>query len=215
MDDATESERIRAGCGIPQAAPLVLYVGQIGLRKGLDDWLCVAARVAAETGDAHFAIVGERFSSKAESIEYERRLRELAQRQPLTGRVHWLGTRSDVERLMRTADVLLHMARQEPLGRVLLESLASGLPTVATRVGGTPEILDHPDLDSLMVGVGDCEAAAGRVIELLRNPSRRIAIGRCMRKVAIEKFTDRRAANELASVYRQLTGTPDSRRRAD
>ena len=88
----------------------------------------------------HWLIVGERTSNKDESRNFESGLRSTAAQPPLAGRVHFLGSIADVPRLMTECVLLVHAARQEPLGRVLLEAAASGLAVVATDVGGTREI---------------------------------------------------------------------------
>ena len=95
-----------------------------------------------------------------------------------------MGQREDVELLMRTSDVMLHMAHQEPLGRVLLESFASGLPTVATRVGGTAEIFCDDLINHLMVDAGDFREAAERVVRLLESVEQRRAVSKIQRQIA-------------------------------
>ncbi|MDG2014407.1 MAG: glycosyltransferase family 4 protein, partial [Pirellulaceae bacterium] len=142
---------IRRELGISTQAPLVLFVGQIGLRKGLDTWLAAATTVNQKIPSAHFLLVGSRHSQKQESLDYEQALLRNSTHGPLQGHVHWLGIRTDIPDLMKQASVLLHCARQEPLGRVLLESLASGLPIVATQVGGTAEILCDPILKPCLI----------------------------------------------------------------
>ncbi len=195
---------IRSELGIPDSSPLVLFVGQIGLRKGLEVWMAAAEQIARGIPDARFLIVGARHSMKEESVVYERRLREASESGCLAGRVHWIGNRDDVAALMEESAVLLHTPWQEPLGRVLLEGLAIGLPMVATDVGGTAEIFRGPLLQSLLVPPGDFAAAARRVTELLSADSHRDEIRRTMKCVAGERFTAQRAAGELLDLYNRL-----------
>lgn len=155
--------------GLAKEAPLVGCVGQIALRKGQDTFLEAAELVARQHPDAEFLIVGERYSVKAESIAYEGKLRRLAVQESLKGRVHFLGYRHDVPRILRDLSILVVPSRQEPLSRVLLEGLALGVPSIATAVGGSPEILMNGEVAPL-VPANAPELMAAAIIDLLENP---------------------------------------------
>lgn len=139
---------IRHELGLGGEDVLIGCVGQIALRKGQDVFLDAAARVARTGPTAHFAVAGRRYSEKEESRAFEDRLIAKAAAPPLAGRVHLLGYRHDVPSLLADLDVLVVPSRQEPLSRGLLEGLALGVPSVATTVGGTPEILAGRDARS-------------------------------------------------------------------
>ena len=91
-------------------------------------------------------IIGQRFSEKEESRQFEAGLHQ-AGAGPLAGRIHFLGVRDDIPEILNELTLLVHPARQEPLGRVLLEAAAAGVAVVATDVGGTREIFP-PESDS-------------------------------------------------------------------
>lgn len=117
---------------LPPAAQLIAVIGQLGLRKGTEVALTTAALVAESEPNVHWLLVGERTSNKPESLRFEVQLNAMAVEPPLAGRVHFLGSRSDVSQLLCECTLLVHTARQEPLGRVLLEAAACGLTVVAT-----------------------------------------------------------------------------------
>ena len=132
--------------------PLVGCVGQIAIRKGQDFFLEVAEGIARIDRSVHFVMVGERYSTKQESRDYEQLLHRKAAQYPLTSRVHFMGYRSDVPSILSDLDVLVVPSRQEPLSRTALEGFAMGVYVVATDVGGTSEILRlHPDLGRLVL----------------------------------------------------------------
>ena len=110
----------------------ILCVGQIGIRKGVDTVLQSFLGLAGADPSLQLVLVGARHSQKQEAIEYERKLKTDSEASSFSDRIHWLGRMDDIPRLMNEAILLLHGARQEPLGRVLLESASSGLPLVAT-----------------------------------------------------------------------------------
>ncbi len=188
---------------LPQNAQLVATIGQIGLRKGWDVLADAARDVASQHPDVHFLLIGARHSDKPESRDYEADLRRRFADPPLAGRAHWLGERDDMNRLLNEIDVLVHPALQEPLGRVLLEGLASGVSIVATDVGGTREIIE-PDISGRIVPQCDAAALAAAIHELLANR----ALAKRFRQAgplrAAERFNVRRAARLLASAWRSV-----------
>ena len=192
--------------GIPSETPLIGTIGQICLRKGHDVLLDAACRLDASADPVaarpHWLFVGERWSDKAESREFERQLHDRAER--LAGRVHFLGSRDDVPDLLGELTLLVHPARQEPLGRVLLESAAAGVPVVATDVGGTHEILPPDSGSALLVAPDDAEGLARAIAELLIDPERRKAMAAAARRRAEEHFDVARAAVALAEHYRAV-----------
>lgn len=180
-------------------------IGQIGPRKGLDVTAEALHRLAPRYPSLHWVIVGERFSRKQEAVEYEQRLRAMAATFPLAGRVHFLGVRRDVERILGELTLLVHAARQEPLGRVLLEAAAAGLPTVATDVGGTAEILVRPEFAELLAPCGDATGLAAAIERLMNDAARREALARRLRRRAEEAFSVRDAAERLLGHYQAVT----------
>lgn len=195
---------IRAEQGIDAESPLVLFVGQIGLRKGLDTWLAAAERIVRQVPKAHFLIVGERHSSKQESIDHEAMLVARSNGSPLAGHVHWLGRRTDVASLMRQATLLMHCARQEPLGRVLLEAMASGLPAVATDVGGTSEILYSDSLKACLVPSDDPAKTADAALRLLLDRQLWQETAVEARQIAVNHFQVSKCVRKLLGLYEEL-----------
>ena len=230
-DQPSSSEKldIRSELSIPTDAPVLIFVGQIGMRKGVDVLIESFLQVAAQT-DAHLLIIGQRHSQKDEAIQYHQKLVAAVDSSEHRQRVHWLGRRTDVAEIMAHATMLIHPARQEPLGRVLLESAASGLPIVTTNVGGSAEILsdnggvNETNLASLLIelpALSESETASPekrnilnqrlsrsiskRILELLRAPDELNQIGKQLRRHAIENFSIERCASQIDMHYKSLT----------
>jgi glycosyltransferase involved in cell wall biosynthesis len=222
--------------GLPPETPLVGTIGQIGLRKGQDVLLRAAELLADRFPQVHYVIVGERFSDKAESRQFEAMLRGgLSQfsRAPCAAwsrkrdcplppipngvqgggrsetasydtRLHFLGFRNDVDRLLNELTLLVHPARQEPLGRVLLEAAACGVPVIASDVGGTREIFPPEAHTARLVPPDDPAALAAAIAELLLDPDLRRQLAITARRRAETAFGIQRAATALVEHYRQL-----------
>jgi len=189
--------------GIPDGSPLIGVIGQLALRKGQDVLLRVAGLLAERLPNVHYLIVGTRHSNKDESRRFEDGLRAAALGSP-AGRVHFLGVRGDVERLLNELALLVHPARQEPLGRVLLEAAAAGAAVVATDVGGTREIFPTHCDAARLVPPDDADALAAAILELLGSDSLRRRLAAAARRRAEEQFDVRAAVGGLLEHYRAL-----------
>jgi glycosyltransferase involved in cell wall biosynthesis len=188
---------------LPASAQLVANIGQIALRKGTPAVLYAAQQIADERSDLHWVIVGERKSTKLESQVMEMMLRGIASQPPLDGRIHFLGTRRDVPQILNECVILVHAARQEPLGRVLLEAAASGVAVVATDVGGTREIFPSRD-EAVLVPPDDGVAMAKATLDLLRDEPRRRGMASAARRRAEEAFDIRHAAPRVVAQYEEV-----------
>lgn len=191
---------------LPPSARLIAVVGQLGLRKGTDVALTAAWMMSHDVPDAHWLIVGERTSQKQESRDFETMLHELADEQPLAGHVHFLGTRDDMPQILNECVLLVHAARQEPLGRVLLEAAATGLAVVATDVGGTREIFPPSTDSAVLVDADDRSALAEAVASLLDDEERRAKLGQAAHRRVVEAFDARLVGDRLVEHYRDVLG---------
>ena len=184
--------------------PLVGTVGQIGMRKGTDLFLQTACQIAGSIPSVQFVVFGERTSEKTEARQLEHQLQVQAHQPPLANRCHFLGYRSCMSQWLNELTVLVHPARQEPLGRVLLEAAASGLSMVVTAVGGTNEIFPPATRSAMVVPPDNIEQLASAVTLLLNDKDRRLALGRAARLRAEAAFDRRQSAAGLIRHYHQL-----------
>ena len=185
--------------GLRPETQLIGTIGQISLRKGQDIFLRAASQIAAKQSDVHYLIVGERFSQKDESRQFERDLHDI-----MDSRVHFLGVRGDVCRLLNELTLLVHAARQEPLGRVLLEAAASGTAILATDVGGTSEIFPPEAAAARLVSSDDPTALADALQGLLGNTVLRSRLAAAARHRAKEQFNIRLSVDNLLRHYGNL-----------
>lgn len=202
IHNGVDLERFRPARATRGSRQVVLCIGQIGIRKGLDLSLEMLASVFQQVSHAELWVVGQRHSQKAEAIEYEQQLKRFAAENFGGDRVKWLGRRSDIPDLMRQATLLVHGAKQEPLGRVLLEAAASGLPIVTTNVGGTPEILEGAE--ELMFPPSEFQNAATVAQRLLTDAEYHCDVSERLRLIAERKFAAKRSGEELAETYIEL-----------
>ncbi|MDE0204718.1 MAG: N-acetyl-alpha-D-glucosaminyl L-malate synthase BshA [Candidatus Tectomicrobia bacterium] len=126
-------------------------------------------------------------------------VRELLDHSNYAGDVRYAGLRPDVTPFLRGADLLLVTSRYESFGLVALEAMACGVPVLATRVGGVPEVVEH-GRTGLLYTPGDSAAAVDLAGELLTNPMRHLA----MRSAAVRrarKFSVERGVHAYEMLY--------------
>ena len=197
------SDYLHCELGIAPHVKLVGAIGQIGIRKGLDVLAQAAVLLKDSLPDVHYVLVGQRWSEKDEALRFEADLHDIAGGE-LAGRVHFLGYRDDVPRLLNELTILVHPARQEPLGRVLLEAAAVGVAVVATDVGGTREIFPPDAGAARLVPPDDAGALAATMSELLGDEPLRLRLGEAARRRMETAFDAAIAAYNLAEHYCQV-----------
>jgi glycosyltransferase involved in cell wall biosynthesis len=104
---------------------------------------------------------------------------------------------------MNEVDLLVHPAHQEPLGRVLLEAAASGLPMIATAVGGTEEILCNAE-SARLVPPADPMSLATAIVEMHSDAPKRLRYAAAARKRVETAFNAKQAARELAATWNKV-----------
>jgi sugar transferase (PEP-CTERM/EpsH1 system associated) len=115
--------------------------------------------------------------------------------------ISWLaGEREDVPQLMRALDVFVLPSRAEGISNTILEAMASGLPVVATAVGGNGELVRH-GVTGALVPPNDMNALAHAIHELARDGALRTAQGAAARCDAVERFSLARMVTQYARLY--------------
>jgi glycosyltransferase involved in cell wall biosynthesis len=102
--------------------------------------------------------------------DYAAQLQQMVAALGLEGRVHFLGHRSDVPKLMQAVDAMVHPSIDpEPFGRTLVEAMLSGVPVIATDAGAAPDILERGRAGTL-IPPADPRALAAAIASVLARP---------------------------------------------
>lgn len=183
----------------PSASHMLVFVGTIVEGKGMHVLIDAFARLEAEFPRLHLVVAGE-----VGDRSYAAALRERIRDAGLDGRIAFTGRRStaEVADLLRRARALVLPSFSEGLGLVLLEAMLCGTPVIATRVGGTPDVVVDGETGYL-VRAGDPTGLAGRLRQILTDPAVDLIGARARRHarslVSARRFVDgHRAMLELA-----------------
>jgi glycosyltransferase involved in cell wall biosynthesis len=184
---------IRHQLGIPMDAPLVGTVANMKPFKGHKNLLRAATIVRGTLPSARFVVVGQG--------QLESDVRGMALDLDLADTVTFTGYRDDAPTIMSALDVFALPSEYEGLPIALLEAMSLGTASVATRVGGVPEVIDEGA--GVLVPPHDPKALADAIVDLLVHPSRRKEIGEAGQRRA-SRFDIRAAASRMQVVYGEL-----------
>ncbi|HLK91673.1 MAG TPA: glycosyltransferase family 4 protein [Polyangia bacterium] len=162
----TSRFRVRTALRAPGAPFTAVFVGRLVPEKGLSTLLDAWAQAFAGRSDVRLRLVG--------GGPQEPALRAQAERLSIAGQVEFLGHRDRVEEVLAEADVGLLTSRIEGLSNTLLEFMASGLPTVASRVSGSEDFV-VPGQNGWLFSVGDTAGLASALREAQALPPDRLA----------------------------------------
>lgn len=196
FDTPGNGERIRKELGIPPEAILGITMGRLSDDKGLPSLLRALHDVTRRRDDIYWLIAGKG--------PLDQELRRSATQLGLNERVRFLGFRTDLPDLFAASDMLVIASTSEGCSVVALESMASGLPLVATAVGGTPEIVVHGET-GFIIQPRRPEQIVESVLTLASDVERRESMGRRAAERVREHFTAQRMVQDFENVYADVT----------
>lgn len=200
--NGVDAPRLRAIAGSADAAlppelkgrRYVLNVGSFEPRKAQDVLLRAFRRVVDAVPDARLVLVGG-------AGPWSPRMAAMIAEAGLTGHVHRYESApfTTVVALLRHAELLALPSRHETFGIALIEAGLFGVPAVATRVGGIPEVIED-GVNGRLIEPEDADVLSERIAELLRSPADRHRLGAAMRRSVDERFGWDRARESYARI---------------
>jgi len=207
-DVAQSRAVVRAEFGIPMDASLVGAVGRLARWKGHARLLQALAQAQQQRPDLHALIVG---GDSPGEVGYRAELEQLAEELGLAKRVHFIGHREDVPRLLGALDALVHVPDDpEPFGRAVIEAMAAGLPVIAAAAGALPEIIVDGETGWLVPSRNPV-ATADAIVRLLADPAQARRMGAAGRQRVQRHFTVEQCVAGVEALYEKIWGSnPDS-----
>jgi glycosyltransferase involved in cell wall biosynthesis len=187
-------EEMRRELGIPPGALVVGTLGRLTAVKGQGDLVEAFARVRSQVQNAWLLLVGD----GEERANLEARARKLG----VEGCTVLAGWRQEVFALLAAMDIFALPSRNEGMGKALVEAMFAGLPCVATRVGGIPELVRHGQ-EGLLVEPGCAEQLAEVLVELALDAEKRACMGQAGRARA-PAYGVEQMLEKLEALYEEL-----------
>lgn len=190
-------DRLLSELGLPANARLIGAVGRLWPQKRLKDLIWAADLLKVIRDDVHLLIIGEG--------PHRRRLEHYRRQVRIEDKVHFLGHRGDVSRLMRHFDVVWLGSEYEGMPNVVMEAMMAGVPVVATDISGNRDLIVNGET-GFLAPVGDRAAFARQTKKLLEDHELARRQGAAGRERILSEFTVERMVARHAELYRELLG---------
>ena len=186
---------LRGQWGVGPGDKLVGIVAVMRNKKGHRFLIRAAPRILSRHPQTKFVFVG--------SGPKEAEIREQISAGGLQEHFILTGSRRDIPEILNSLDIFVLPAQLEALGQAIIEAMAAGLPVVASRVGGIPELVQD-GVTGLLVPAEDVRALAGAVNSLLDDPRLARRMGAQGRRFVQAEFSYRRMIDKTEAFYRRL-----------
>ncbi len=192
---------IPAPCDVAEAdCGGIIHVSNFRPVKRVTDLVYAMAIVMKEEPKAKLTLVGD--GPDRHCVE------KLIDDLKLYRNVTLTGFRSDIPNLMRCSDIGVLCSETESAPLTLLEGMSTGLPMIATRVGGVLEIVDEGK-NGLLVPPKHPEELAQAILRLYRDPKLRSRLGESARKTILERYTAEKVVNQYIETFEAVSKTRD------
>lgn len=181
--------------GLPPKSRLIGTVAQLIPRKGHAQLIDVAPGIVARHPEAQFCFFGQGPLWNA--------LAQRARHRGVSDHVHFFGFRRDMDKIFPRLELLVHPASLEGLGVCLLEAAAAGVPIVACRAGGIPEVVHH-GVNGLLVPLGNLSELQAAVLWMLDHPEAAQHMGTNGRELVHRHFSPETMVRRYLSVYEEI-----------
>ncbi len=201
----SDSSHIRRELAIPDSAPIVVMIARLNPQKGVDDFIKAAALLKQSHPDVRYLIAGAKLQYQQGTFshdqEYVEELKQLASSLGVGDRIIFAGHREDTPEILAEAAISVLPSHSEGLSNTLLESMAAGVPTVATNVGGNPELVKD-QVNGILIPVRSPEHLAQAIRLILDDSQLAHRFGQQAKIMATEGFSLTKMTADTESLYR-------------
>ncbi|MFC2053202.1 glycosyltransferase family 4 protein [Chloroflexota bacterium] len=190
-----DRDAIRQELGIPKDTVVVGNIGRFSHPKNPMDWLQIAVEISRAADNVHFLLVGDG------PLRYE--FENLLKSEGLWERTTLTGLRRDVPRMLSVMDIFIFTSSREGLPRTIPQAMAMGIPVIANRVGGIPEVIQE-GVTGYLCQPGDIYKPAEICIYLINHPIKREKVGRKGRAIAENEFSVDVMIKQTSNLYEEL-----------
>lgn len=194
---AASSDCIRSEFQLKSSDMVITAVGHSVEVKGWDIALRAFALIVESAPNAKLLLVG-----KHTSTSFHAKLIQLIKDNNLTKNVTFLGSRRDIASILKASDIFIFPSRSEGVGAAVIESRASGLPSIGTNTGGIPEVIED-GINGFLFERDNHEQLAERMVQLISDPKLRDKFSHAALQ-GLDKYTIETYVDNVFLIYQDL-----------
>lgn len=187
---------------------IIISIAELHERKGLKYLIEAIPEVAEKFPNIKLVIVGEGPERKS----LESLIKELSKNHEkgntpkidLKNHIILTGRQKEIPKLLKSSDIFVLPSRREAFGLVVLEAMVTGLPVIASKTGGIPEIIESGK-NGLLVEPENFKKLAKNLMDLIAHPDKREKLSQAGTETARKKFTAQKMAEEYEKIYNNLS----------
>jgi glycosyltransferase involved in cell wall biosynthesis len=203
-----ERQRLRRALGLPVSEPLILFVGFFSREKGPHILFRAWKGLQRTRGiDATLLLIGATRPGLFEvDADLAQLLKEEARALGLSDRLRFVETTHRIEQYYRASDLFVLPSLREGFPVALLEAMASGLPSIASTLRGSTDVLITPGVNGWLVPPDDAFALEEAMAAALRDETAWLGFGRMARQTVAERYSSVQMAERYHAIYREQLG---------
>jgi L-malate glycosyltransferase len=190
-----EAIDIRQQLGLSKDDVILITVGSLIKRKGIDRIITAMRHIVLESPHAHLVVVG--------SGAQRNQLEQITDSLHLNDHIHFVGEQHNSMSWLKGADIFISGARNEPFGLVITEAALAELPIIAPLTGGIPEIIEHTKHGLLYKNVG-IKPLVESIRVVLRKPNEAKAMGKRAKLHVQSNYSIERNTNAISQLYLKM-----------
>jgi glycosyltransferase involved in cell wall biosynthesis len=203
-----EKKILRKKFDLPRDASILLFVGSLIKRKGIEFLIQAFIGAYAKNPDLFLLIIGPKNKNENPTID-EDLIKDLSNQikdHMISDRVLFAGLIQERQKLAdiyRASDIFVFPSRQEGLPNVVLEAMATGLPVIVSQLPGLEKVIHHAE-NGLYVPIGDVAALEESILRVISDPFLSKKLGIAAQKYSLNKHGFTTWQSDLVRIYKQL-----------
>jgi glycosyltransferase involved in cell wall biosynthesis len=203
FSESRDSNYLRQQLSIGDDEYLISNIGRITSWKGQYYFLQAVEEIIAQFPNTKALIVGEP-GDNTEDKAYFTSLQEMSKKASIRDHIIFTGNRDDIAAIMAASDIVVHSAcKPEPFGLVIAEAMATGTPVIATRGGGTTEIIQD-GVNGLLVPMSSSSHIKYAIQRLLESENLRASLSAAALEEVTERFTIEQHVSKVQACYERI-----------
>ena len=199
-----EKMNLRKRLGFKQNLTIILCVGAIIKRKGIDLLIKSFARYSNKYSNTILVLIGPTADDK-ENLQFYNKMKKLANYLNVEKYIVFTGTRDNIDEYMKASDLFVFLSRNEGFGTVLVEAMSTGLPVVTLNIPGITEYIIKNRIDGIIIRNKNPDKIALEIENILNNYDLYKSISINARNTVINKFSTKIIDEQYKQIYEKIS----------